>query len=146
MAFPIINRQARFEYDIKETFEAGIILTGHETKSVKMGHVNIAGTHAIIRDNETYLVGMDIPSFQINNAPKTYDSLRVKKMLLKKKEIKYLLGKLNEGLTLIPVKVYNAHNLIKVELGLGRKRKSADKREYLKNKTLEREVRKTGNN
>ena len=142
MSFPIINKRAHFEYEIKETFEAGIILTGHETKSLKMGHINIVDARAIIRGNEAYLVGMDIPSFQINNSPKTYDSLRTKKLLLKKNEIKYLAGKINEGLTLISIKVYNAHNLVKIELGLGQKRKSADKREYLKNREVDREIEK----
>jgi|SRR3989344_4279218 len=99
MSFPIINKRAHFEYEIKETFEAGIILTGHETKSLKMGHINIVDARAIIRGNEAYLVGMDIPSFQINNSPKTYDSLRTKKLLLKKNEIKYLAGKINDVLS-----------------------------------------------
>lgn len=141
MSFLITNRQAHFDYDIKETFDAGIALTGHETKSVKMGRCNITGARAIIRGNEIYLVGMDIPSFQQNNAPQGYDPLRIRKLLLKKSEIKYLTGKLNEGLTIIPLKVYTAHSFIKISLGLGKHRKAKDKREYLKNKTIDRETR-----
>jgi SsrA-binding protein len=135
------NRRAHFDYDILETFEAGIQLTGHEVKSAKLGRMNIAGCHAIVRGDELYLAGTNIQSFQPGNAPKEYDPMRTRKLLMNREEIKYLVGKLNSGLTLVPTKVYTHHGFVKLELGLGKGRKKGDKREVIKKRETEREIR-----
>lgn len=140
-----VNKRAFFDYEILEKFQSGIVLAGHETKSVKIGRVNIAGVHAIIRNNEAFIVGMGIPSFQPKNAPQNYEPDRTRKLLLKKDEIKYLLGKTKSGLTLVPLKVYTNRGFIKIELGLGRGRKKHDKRELIKKREAEKEIRKFKN-
>lgn len=137
------NRQAKFDYDITETYAAGVVLTGHETKSAKQGRMDLAGSRAIIRGGEAFLVGATIHSFQPMNAPQGYDEARTRKLLLKHEEIKYLTGKLESGLTLIPVKVYTHRALVKIELGLGKARKKHDKREIIKKREVEREMRRT---
>ncbi len=135
------NKKARFDYEILETFEAGIVLSGHEAKSIKTGHVNLAGAHAIVRNGELFLVGMDVPSFQPKNVPTNYDSLRTRKLLLNKKEISYLLGKTKSGLTLVPIRLYNKGARVKLELGLARGKKQYDKRETIKKRETEREMK-----
>ncbi len=137
-----INKRATFDYEVLEKFTAGIELTGHETKSAKLGHPNIVGAHAIIRGNEAFSVSIDIPSFQPLNAPSDYNPLRTRKLLLKRSEIKYLAGKLRSGLTLVPLKLYTDHGLVKVEIALARGRKKHDKRELIKKRESEREIRK----
>lgn len=135
------NRKARFDYEILEKFEAGIVLSGHEAKSIKTGHVNLAGAHAIVRNGEVFLVGMDVPSFQPKNAPLNYDPMRTKKLLLGKKEIAYFLGKTKSGLTLVPLRLYNKGARVKIELGLARGKKQYDKRETIKKRETEREIK-----
>jgi SsrA-binding protein len=135
------NKRVYFDYEILETFEGGIMLTGHEVRSIKLGHANISGTHAIIRNNRVELVGMSISSFQPNNTPEYYDSDRTRIILLGKKEIHALSGKLKNGLTLIPIKLYNKGGLIKVLIGLGRGKKKQDKRDVIKKRETEREIR-----
>src|SRR3989344_3229564 len=108
------NRKAFFEYEILEKFQAGIVLEGHEVKAVRQGKVSIIGSYAKIFNNELFLVGAVIQPYQAANLHKEYDSQRTRKLLLKKSEINYLLGKLNERrLTLVPIKVYNIKGLIK---------------------------------
>ena len=137
----IENKRARFDYEILEEFSAGIVLSGHETKSIKQGHCSLSGAHAIVRNNELYIVGMQIPSFQPENIPTDYDPDRVKKLLMKKGEIATILGKLKSGLTLVPLKVYNTkRGLLKIQLGLGRGLKKHDKRELIKKREIEREI------
>ncbi|KKU91535.1 MAG: SsrA-binding protein [Candidatus Jorgensenbacteria bacterium GW2011_GWA1_48_11] len=137
-----INKRAFFDYEILEKFPAGLALTGHETKSIKMGRANIAGAHAVSRNNEIFLLGMDISSFQPKNAPPDHEPQRTRKLLLKKEEIKYLTGKIQSGLTLLPIKLYTDRGLVKIELGLGRGRKKQDKREVLKKRETQKEIRK----
>ncbi|MFH1193320.1 MAG: SsrA-binding protein SmpB [Candidatus Jorgensenbacteria bacterium] len=136
-----VNRRALFEYDVAERFAAGVVLTGHEVKSAKAGRFDLAGAHAIIRNGECFLVGATIHSFQPENAPEGYDAARTRKLLLSRKEIKYLTGKLQSGLTLVPLKTYTHHGLIKIELGLGKGRKQHDKRELIKKREVRREIR-----
>jgi SsrA-binding protein len=146
MATFAVNRRANFDYEFSEKFTAGIALTGHETKSVKRGRCDIVGSRAIIRGNEIYLIGANIPSFQPNNAPPGYDPTRTRKLLLKREEIKYLVGKLQTGLTLVPLQIYNTkRGFLKVELGLGRAKKKSDKREAIKRRETEREIRRFEN-
>lgn len=139
------NKKAYFDYEIMEKFEAGIELTGHEVKSAKMGRASLKSAHGIIRGGEAFVVGLDISSFQPNNAPPDYDPKRIRRILLSQQEINYLTGKLQEKLTLVATKMYSKGGLIKVEMGLGKGRKKKDKREYLKKREVDREIRKFTN-
>jgi SsrA-binding protein len=147
------NKRAYFDYQILETYEAGIELFGFEVKSVKSGRINLAGSYVIIRPssrtkftagqnrNEVWLLNADIPAYQPKNAPQDYDSKRTRRLLLKKPEIKNLIGRAQEkGLTLIPLKVYTKNRKIKIEIGLAKSRKKMDKRELIKKRDIEKEI------
>ena len=135
------NRRARFDYEILETYEAGIELRGFEVKAIKAGKVSLAGAFAVPRGAEIWLINMDIAPYQAGNAPADYKSDRPRRLLLNKAEIAEMVGKIKErGLTILPLKVYNKGNLLKVELGLGRGKRGPDKREAIKKKDIAREV------
>lgn len=138
----IENKRALFNYQILEKFEAGISLIGQEVKSIKAGRITIKGSYVIIRDEEVYLVGCNVPAYQAKNAPPDYNPKRSRKLLLKKSEIKYLLGKAKQkGLTLIPLKVYTRRGIIKIEFGIARGLKKIDKKELIKKREVERELK-----
>ena len=135
------NKRAYFDYNILETCEAGIELKGFEVKAIKTGRVNLSGSYAVIRGNETWLLNSDIPPHQPKNAPLDYDSKRVRRLLLKKEEIKNLINRTAEkGLTLVPLKVYTKRDKIKIEIGLAKSKKKFDKRESIKKRDIERET------
>lgn len=136
------NRRARFDYEILETYEAGIELIGQEVKSVKGGQFNLSASYVIVKNGQAELLNAQIPAYQPKNAPADYDPERTRHLLLHSSEIKSLSGRLHEkGLNLIPLKAYLKKNLIKLELGLARSKKKHDKREALKKKTVDRETR-----
>lgn len=141
------NKRAYYDYEIKEKFEAGIVLFGHEVKSVKTGHINLKGGFVTLKRTgrelpELYLTNAHIPLYKFAGVIKSYDPYRPRKLLLKKNEIKYLVGKRQEqGLTLVPLKIYTKHSLIKLEFGIGKGKKKADKREAIKKRDVEREMR-----
>ena len=136
------NRRAKFDYEILEKIEAGLALTGQETKSAKIGRLGIHGSYAIIKNGETWLINSSLPPYQANNTDPHYDPTRNRKLLLRKNQIAILQGKLKQkGFVLIPLKAYLKKNLIKIELGLGRSRKKSDQREYLKKRVHQREMR-----
>lgn len=136
------NRRARFDYEILETYEAGIELTGQEVKSMKSGQFNLNGSHVILKNGEAWLLNAQIPPYQPKNAPENYDPERTRRLLLHSSEIKSLTGRLHEkGLTLVPLNSHLKKNLIKLDLGLGRSRKKQDKRELLKKRAVEKEIR-----
>lgn len=136
------NKKAYFDYEILETFIAGIKLKGFEVKSIKEGNFNIVGSYAVIKNNEVWLINSQIPIYKKASNIKDYDDKRTRKLLLNKKEIKYLIGKLKEkGLTLIPLEVYNINNLIKIKLGLGKIKRKIDKREIIKKRETERKLK-----
>ncbi len=136
------NRRARFDYEILETYEAGIELTGQEVKSVKGGQFNLNGAHVILKNNEAWLLNSQVPPYQPKNAPADYNPERTRRLLLHSSEIKSLIGRLHEkGLSLIPFNSHLKKNLIKLELGLARSRKKHDKRELLKKRAIEKETR-----
>ena|SRR3989344_1105130 len=138
------NRKARFNYDILETFEAGIELKGFEVKAIKSGRVNLGGAFATIKDNQIWLTNADIPPYQPKNTPADYDSKRPRRLLLRQAEIKTLIGKLRtERLTLVPLKMYTKAAFIKVELGLGRGKKKYEKREAIKKREVKKEIGRT---
>ena len=142
MASYVENRKARFNYEILEKYETGIELLGTEVKSVRGGRMSLEGAFVIIRGGEAFLINADIPPYQIKNASKDYDALRNRKLLLTKKEIAALAGNdKNKSLTIVPISVYNKNRKIKVEIALVKSKKKFDKRENIKKRETEREIR-----
>jgi SsrA-binding protein len=136
----VVNRQARFNYEILEKFEAGISLAGTEVKSIRDGKAHIKEAYADIRNGEVYLVGAHISPYSHGNIT-NHNPLRDRKLLLKSAEIKRLQGKVMEkGLTLVPIRLYLKGRLIKLELGVGRGKKLVDKRDTIKKREQDREV------
>ena len=135
------NRKARFEYEILQTFETGIVLKGTEVKSLRAGRVNISDSHCRINAQlEVFLVNLHISPHEFGNRV-NHDPLRERKLLLHKREIRRLYGQIREkGLTLIPLKLYFVRGHVKIELGLVRGKKLYDKRESMKKKELDRDV------
>ncbi len=136
------NKKAYFDYEILEKFEAGIVLTGSEVKSIKTGTVSLQGSYVVInKDGEVFLIGANIPPYQPQNVLQSYNNERSRKLLLKKREIEYLIGKSRErGLTLIPLRVYTKKAKIKLEFGIAKGKKTFDKRETIKKRETEREI------
>ncbi len=136
----VVNRRARHDYEIIETFEAGIELRGSEVKSIKEGRVSIQEAYADIEDGEVFIYSMHISPYSKSGSFQ-HEPLRPKKLLLHKYEIKRLIGKVRErGLTLIPLKVYEKNGLIKVLLGLVKGKKKYEKREAIKRRIIDREI------
>ncbi|OGZ67553.1 MAG: SsrA-binding protein [Candidatus Staskawiczbacteria bacterium RIFCSPHIGHO2_02_FULL_34_10] len=135
------NKKAHFEYEIIEKYEAGLVLQGQEVKSIKTGHINLSGSYVVIRNNELYLIGAKIPPYQPKNTPADYNPEQNRKLLLNKKEINYLMGKVNErGFSLIPLKIYEQNGRIKLEFGLAKGKKKFDKKEKIKKRDVERDI------
>jgi SsrA-binding protein len=134
------NRRARFDYEIEERLEAGIELLGHEVASAKRGHMELAGSFAIIRGGEIWLVNMKIAPYQPKNIRGEYEDDRPRRLLLHGEEIKVLAGKLKGGWNLVPTRAYLKKGMIKLELGLGRPKKTRDKRETIKKRDIERDI------
>ena len=138
------NKKAFFDFEILEKFTAGISLLGQEVKSLREGRVNLSGTYIVIKKNEVFWVGAKIPPWQPSNCPPDYKEGRDRKLLLRKSEIKYLIGKSKQkGLTLVPLRLYTKGKWIKLEFAIARKKKKKDKREILKKKAIEREIQRT---
>lgn len=134
------NKKAFFDYEITDTLEAGIALNGSEVKSVKSGHIQLKGSYISIRGAEAFLVGAHISPY---SQGESFEPERLRKLLLKKQEIKNLSDKLNTaGLTILPTEVYLKKNLIKVAISIGRGKKKYDKRETQKKRDIERSLRK----
>ena len=135
------NKKAYFNYKILEKFDAGISLIGQEVKSIKLGRANLAGSYVILKNNEVFLVGCSVPPYQPKNAPQDYNPERSKKLLLRKSEIKYLIGKSKQkGLTLLPLKLYPKGGKIKLEFGIAKGLKKVDKRDLIKKRETQREI------
>ncbi len=137
------NRKAHYLYEIEETYEAGIQLLGCEVKSLREGRANLSDSFARIVQGEVFLYNFHISPYPHSLEAKNLDPTRTRKLLLHKREIKRLAGKLQEkGYTLIPLKVYfNERGIAKVELGLAKGKKVYDRREDIKKRELERELR-----
>lgn len=135
------NKKAYFNYQILEKFEAGLVLIGQEVKSIKSGRINLAGSYVVLRGEEIFLTGANIPPYQPKNAPLDYTPERIRKLLLKKSEIKHLIGKVKEkGLTLVPLRMYTKKGKIKLEFAIAKGKKKSDKRELIKKRETEREI------
>jgi len=140
----IQNKKAHFDYEILEKLTAGIELLGFEVKALRGKLGSLDGAHVTVRGGEAYLMHATIPPFQPNNTPKNYEPLRNRKLLMTKKEIARLAGEESKkGLTIVPISVYNHGRKIKVEIALVRGKKQFDKRETMKKRETEREIRRT---
>ena len=141
MAVYSVNKRALFDYEILETYEAGIELFGFEVKAIKTGHINLAGAYVVIKDSEAWLLNAAVPPYQPKNTPADYEPSRSRRLLLKKQEIRELIGKsAQRGLTLVPLRVYDKKSRIKLEFGVARHKKEHDKRELLKAREAKREI------
>jgi SsrA-binding protein len=135
------NRQARYLYEILETYEAGIELRGTEVKSIRQGRINLRDGYALIRNGEAWLHNVHISPHQSASQVFNHDPRRTRKLLLHADEIRKLIGEVEQkGLTLIPLKVYLKRGWLKVTLGLAKGKKLHDKREDLKRKQEKREI------
>ena len=138
----ITNRKASFNYEILDKYVAGLELFGLEVKSLKSGHGSLEGAHITIRGGEAYIVGMFVPPYQPNNTPKDYDPYRNRKLLLQKNEILGLNKVENiKGLTIVPLSVYNRGSKIKLDIATAKGKKKFDKRETIKKRDVNREMR-----
>ncbi|MDJ0715690.1 MAG: SsrA-binding protein SmpB [Prochloraceae cyanobacterium] len=135
------NRQARYLYEILETYEAGVQLTGTEVKSIRAGRVNLRDGYALVRNGEVLLLNVHISPYEASGQYFNHEPRRTRKLLLHRREINKLIGKVEEkGLTLVPLKMYFKDSWVKVSLGLGKGKKLHDKRETLKRRQDEREM------
>jgi SsrA-binding protein len=135
------NRRALHDYFIMDRYETGVVLKGTEVKSLRLGNANLQDGYVMIRKGELWLVGMHISPFEQGNI-NNHDPKRDRKLLMHKKEIRRLVGKLSEkGLALVPLKVYFKNNIAKIELGLARGKKTFDKREAIAKREVERRLR-----
>lgn len=135
-----LNKKAWRDYQVLEKFEAGIQLSGPEVKSTKLGQISLKGSYVTIKDNEVWLLNCHISPYK-KALQLEYDPTRTRKLLLHKKEINSLIGKLKQsGLTLIPFQVYTKKGLIKVEIGLCKGKRKYEKRELIKKREAERQI------
>ena len=134
------NRKARHEYFIEETFEAGMVLEGPEVKSLRDGRANLVDSYARVKKGEMFLYNMHISPYPFAHHV-NLDPVKVRKLLLTRKEIKRLIGKTEEkGYTMIPLKVYFSGGWAKVQIGLAKGKKKADKRQAIKEKDMKRDM------
>jgi SsrA-binding protein len=137
-----VNKKAEHDYKILETFEAGIVLTGQEVKSIKGGHINLVGSYIILKNHEAWLIGAHVPPYKMAGPLPGYEPTRNRKLLLKKKELNTLAGKIKQkGLTLVPLKVYTKRGKIKLEFGLACGKKKYEKKEIIKKREIEKRIR-----
>ncbi len=134
------NKKARFEYEILDTYEAGVVLKGTEVKSIRQKKVNIQESYAYIKDGELYIIGMNISLYEMGNYF-NHEPLRERKLLLHKYEIKKLVGKLKErGYTLVPLRMYIKNGKVKFELGLAKGKDTHDKRRTIQDRDMKRDL------
>ena len=138
------NKAARHDYFIEEVFEAGLVLTGTEVKSLRAGHGSLKGARVLARGGEAYLVGASIPAWQIANAAKSYDPERNRRLLLAKKQILQIAGAESaQGLTIIPISVYNSGRNLKLRIAIVRGKKREDKRHSIREREEKRRIDRT---
>ncbi len=134
------NRKANFEYEILEKYEAGIVITGTEVKSLRIGKANLQDAYGRISNDEVWLINSHISEYKFGNI-NNHEPLRNRKLLLNRKEIRKIKQALQEkGLTLVPLKMYFRGSLVKVEIGIARGKKLYDKRESIKKRETERKL------
>ena len=139
----IKNKKALFDYEIFDTYEAGIVLTGTEIKSIREGKANLKDSYAIIKNNEAFILNMHISHYDKGNRF-NHEETRTRKLLLHKKEILKIRDKISiKGFTLVPIKLYFSKNYVKVLLGIGKGKKTYDKRETLKEKDINKDIKRS---
>lgn len=144
MATFIRNRRAHFDFEIIETLEAGLVLLGCETKSIRSGQAKLEGSFVVVRGGEAYWVGGSITPYQMVNTAKSYDPSRARKLLLSKKELAQLSRATEqERLTVIPLSLYSKGQKIKAEIAIARGKKKADKRNSIKARDVKRDIDRT---
>jgi len=137
------NRKARFNYQILEEYEAGVVLSGAEVKSIRQGHISLKEAFATVRAGEIWLTNAHISPYKPARL-EGYEPTRSRKLLLRQGEIVKLIGKNQEqGLTLVPLRVYDKNGKIKIEIGLGKGKKKYDKRETIKKRDQEQEIKRS---
>lgn len=135
------NRKALRDYEILERFEAGVVLTGAEVKSLRGGRGSLSEAYVRIREETAWLEGMHVEPYEQQMDKRTYDPVRPRKLLLHRRELARLIGTTAEkGLALVPLRVYLAHGLIKVEVGLAKGRKAYEKRQVIAERDAKREI------
>lgn len=137
------NKKALFDYDISDRFEAGIVLTGDEVKSLRAGHVSLIGSFATIHDGELFLLNCSITPYERAYIKSEDRATRSRKLLLHRREIDRLIGEISKkGITLVPLKLYfNNKNMVKVEIGIGRHKKAIGKKQAIKERDIDRQAR-----
>lgn len=139
----ILNRKANFDYEILDTYESGIVLTGTEIKSIRLGKANLKDSYAIIKNNEIFLLNMHISSYEQGNRF-NHEETRTRKLLLHKNEIRKINDRIKiKGLTIVPLKVYFVRGKAKVEIGIARGKHTYDKKESIKQRDIDREMKKS---
>ena len=140
-------KRARYLYEILETFEAGVELTGTEVKSIRAGKVNLQDGYALIRNGEAWLINVHISPYNASGQYFNHEPRRTRKLLLHRQEIRKLIGKVEQqGLTLVPLKMYFKRGWVKVSIALGKGKKIHDKRESLKKRQDQREMQRAMKN
>lgn len=136
------NKFANRDFELLETTEAGLVLRGHEVKSIKTGHISLQGAYVAIRDNHAYLVHANVPLYKMTGNITDYDPIRERELLLRKEEVKRLMGSIQaKGLTLVPIRVYTKQGLVKLSFALARGKKKYDKRQDIKKRDAERRLK-----
>ena len=139
----ILNRKARYDYEILEKYEAGIVLTGTEIKSIRKGNANLKYSYAVIKNGEVFLLNMYVSEYKEGNIF-NHEETRTRKLLLNKNEIKKINDKIAiKGLTLVPVKLYFVNGKLKVELAVARGKHTYDKKETIKQRDIDRDMKKS---
>lgn len=140
----IQNKKARFNYEILETMEAGLVLAGYEVKSLRKSQGSLDGSRVVARGGEAFLVGATISPYQASNMPKDYDPTRTRKLLLHTKQIAEIAAaESQQGLTIVPLSVYNKGRSLKLEIAIVRGKKLHDKRQSIKKRDTERDLRRS---
>lgn len=142
MKILVANKKATFDYTILEKYEAGLVLSGQEVKSLKNSHASLKESFVTARGQELFLTNAHINPYKNARENTFYSPTRPRKLLLKKAEIKHLIGKIQmRGLTLVPIKLYTKGRLIKLEFGLGKGKQLRDKRDQIKKRETKRKIR-----
>lgn len=136
-----INKRASFDYELLDRYEAGLVLLGHEVKSIKTGHLSLKGSFVTVKGDELHLTNSFIPPYPFAGPLPGYEPTRSRKLLLKKSEIRSLIGKIRvQGLTLVPLRVYTRRRLLKLVFAVGKGKKSFDKRHSIAKKDDKRRM------
>ncbi len=138
----VINKKLGLDYEILETFEAGVELLGYEVKSIRGKQGSLLGSYVTVRGGEAFLINAEIPPYQEKNTPESYNPRRNRRLLLTKTEIEKLAGlEVQKGLTIAPVSMYNKGHKVKIEIAIVRGKKKFDKRQDIKKRDTDRELR-----